>query len=90
MANIRVKQALDRIGRDMRRVREFIQYHHGVPHEDAMRIDTEATAICVEAATVAAMARISMGSRRISESARAYGVQRLVKRVRKALGFTHP
>jgi hypothetical protein len=81
MANIRVKQALDRIGRDMRRVREFIQYHHGVPREDALLTDNEATAIAVEAAAISAMARHAMGNR---------SAGKVVKRVRKALGYTYP
>ena len=81
MANIRIKPALERIGSDLSRVRKHIAMYSGVSAKDAMIIDGMATAIAEEAALIAAEARRAQGSS---------DANTLVKKVRKALGFTYP
>lgn len=87
MANIRVKAALERIGAELSRVRSQVSYS-GISKKDARLIDNMATDIAVEAAMIAAEARavnlegLNMPASRAPD--------RLVMRVRQALGFTYP
>ena len=81
MANIRVLKRLDNITRELRRVLDFITQYHGVPREEAMAIDREATEIATVAARIAADARAAMGDR---------SAGKLTQKVRKSLGFTYP
>ena len=82
MANINVKAALTRIGNDLARVHKHILYYRGVGKVDAGIIDRDATAIAELAAEIAEIARMDAGQRITHGS--------LLKKVRKALGFTHP
>lgn len=81
MANIRVLHRLDKITRELRQVLEHITQYHGVPREEAMAIDREATEIATVATRIAADARAAMGDRSAGH---------LTKKIRKALGFTYP
>ena len=82
MANINVAKRLERISADLSEVAKFIWLYHGIPEKDAMLIDTQATDIAVQAASVAALAREARGDRRAPD--------RIRKAVRRALGFTYP
>lgn len=81
MANIRVKQALDRIETELNSVYKQIAQYSGVDEKDARIIDTTATNIASMAADIAGLARQVMGN--------TSGVK-LHKQVRKTLGFTNP
>jgi hypothetical protein len=81
MANINIKAALTRIGDDLVRVRNYtIQYGHISPAHAGI-IDRDATAIAELAAEIAEVARKAAGQRVARGS--------LLKKVRKALGFTY-
>lgn len=81
MANIRVKSRLDRIASELALIRSQVMSYSGVDAKDARQIDRDATAIAEEASRIAGEARKAMGDRSAAG---------LVKRVRKALGFTYP
>jgi hypothetical protein len=81
MANVNVKQRLDRIGRELDTVAKHISMYSGITKADAMLIDNMATAIAEGAARIAREARLAMGNR---------SADRVVPNVRKALGFTRP
>lgn len=81
MANIRVKQALDRIQKDLSAVYKQIAQYSGIDEKDARQIDNDATAISEIAADIAGAARQVMGN----DSGK-----KLHKDVRRALGFTQP
>ena len=59
----------------------MIHENGGIHPKDARSVDDDATAICAQAAQVAAMARMEAGDRSAVD---------LKKKVRKALGFTTP
>ena len=81
MANVNVPAALARASADLEKALKQISMYSGVSAAQAMLIDNEATSIAVMAARIAAEARATRGDRSAS---------RLVRAVRKALGFTNP
>ncbi len=81
MANIRVRAALERIGRDLNAVALQVQHYSGVNQQEAFAIDNMATVIAEQATAIAAEARARAGDR---------SAGRLVGKVRKALGFSYP
>jgi len=81
MANMNVRKRLEKIEREMREIILYVEQYHGVPKEEAHQVDNEASVICQQAARLASTARKSMG---ISDASK------LVKQVRKALGYTVP
>lgn len=81
MANIRIKEALERISTDLDRVAHHAAVYSGVSKEHAMAVDTLATSIAQTAASISAIARATQGDR---------SADKLVKNVRKSLGFTKP
>ena len=83
MANIRIKAALARIESELQSVAKHAQMYSGVDEKDALMIDNDATAIAIAATQLAVMARKARGQPAKSADA-------VVKKVRKALGFTHP
>jgi hypothetical protein len=82
MANINIRAALTRIGDDLTRVRNYTVQYGYISKEDAGIIDRDATAIAELAAEIAQVARKAAGQRVAPGS--------LLKKVRKALGFTYP
>jgi hypothetical protein len=91
MTNIRIKPALERIESELSRVRTQISYS-GINAKDARSIDNLATNLAVEAAEIAGEARQAMERHhpQYSGSPMASVAQKLVAKVRKALGFTYP
>lgn len=81
MANVNVPAALARASADLEKTLKQISMYTGVSAAQAVLIDNEATSIAVMAARIAAEARAARGDRSAS---------RLVRAVRKALGFTNP
>jgi len=81
MANIRVKSALDRISTEMEQVTKQVIMYSGVDKTHAWDIDNLCSSIIQSAATIAAEARKTRGDR---------GADKLVEKVRKTLGYTHP
>jgi hypothetical protein len=82
MPNIRVRAAIERISNDINRVGHHIVQHSGIDPKDARFIDNVATDIAVTAAQIAELARQAQGVREKSGS--------LVRKTRKAMGFTIP
>jgi hypothetical protein len=81
MANINVKQRLERLSRDMDALVKHVVQYSGVDKKDAFLIDNMATDLAAQAARLAGEARAAAGDR---------SAMKLVKQVRKALGFTSP
>lgn len=81
MANINAKKRLDSLLKEIEQVGKHIALYSGVDQKDAEQIDRDATAICESAAAIAQIAREKIGYT---------NAKTLVKRVRKALGFTMP
>jgi len=79
--NIRILPALHKIGVLLELVRVQALHYSGVSKKDAVLVDNDATKICEMAAEIAAAARLAQGDRSAS---------RLVKDVRRALGYTRP
>ena len=82
MPNIRVRQALERLRREINQVGQHIVQHSGIDKKDAMVCDDLATDIAVTAAQIAEISRQAGGTSRKPGS--------LVRETRRALGFTIP
>ncbi len=82
MANLNVVVRLTRIDRDLEEVRKHVKQHSGVSKGDAMKVDDLLSSIATGAADLAEDARAAYGNRERGGA--------LVKRVRRALGFTVP
>jgi hypothetical protein len=80
MANIRVKAALDRIGRDLHKTSQYVHAYGGISAKDAAVIERDAEAIIEMAAMIVERARAAQPAYRHT----AHGV---VTKVRKALGY---
>jgi hypothetical protein len=80
MPNIRVRQAIEKLQKEINRVGEHIVQYSGIDKKDAFAIDNAATDIATTAAQIAELARQAQGVRDTST----------VRKVRRALGFTHP
>ena len=80
MANIRVKAALDRIGRDLYKTSHYVAQYGGISAKDAAVIERDAERIIEMAAMIVERARAAQPAYRHT----AHGV---VTNVRKALGY---
>ena len=82
MANLRVKQALERLSNELASVVKQVEQYSGAgDSHEAIYIDNLATDIAESAARIGAAARMSIGDR---------SGKTLVKSVRKSLGFSRP
>ena len=82
MPNIRVKQALERISTELDRIGAHIVMYSGIDPDEARLIDNIATNIATTGAQIAGIARQVQGSNETPQG--------LVKKTRRALGFTSP
>jgi hypothetical protein len=82
VANINVRKRLERVASDLDAVVKHVALYSGVDPQDALHVDNVASGICAQAARLAEIARHRQGIRE-PEGA-------LQRRIRKALGFTHP
>jgi hypothetical protein len=82
MANINVKQRLERLTTELDQVVKHVLQYSGVDKKDAFLIDSMATSLVTQGARLAEEARKAQGVRTTGHS--------LEKKVRKALGFTFP
>ena len=80
MANIRVRGALERISTALVRVIKHVEHYSGISAKDARLIESLADGICEGGARLAMAAKAAQGIRDPN----------LVKRVRKALGYSYP
>lgn len=80
MANIRVKQALEKLDAEINRVGNHVAQYSGVDGLDARAIERTATDICETAAQIVQLAQEAQGVRSPD----------LRRKVRAALGFTTP
>ena len=83
MAHMNVLKRLERISRELSKVAQHMELYSGVDSLEALAVDTQATQICEQASMLAGDAREVLS----------HGTQkkvRLVRSVRKALGFTNP
>lgn len=80
MANINIEAAINRADADLQKALGQIP-HSGISARDALRISNTAAGIAIMAARIDAEARAVMGDRSAGS---------LVKKIRKALGFTYP
>lgn len=81
MANINVRKRLESIQSELEQVGKHIALYSGVDEKQADVVDRIATDIAQSAAAIAQVARERQG---------VTNAKSLVKRVRKALGFTYP
>jgi len=82
MANMNVKKRLESIDAELRAVLFHVKQHSGVDARQAVLVDNAATCIVESAAAIAEVAREAQGIRERPGS--------LVRKIRKALGFTRP
>ena len=80
MANIRVKQDLEKLDSEINKIAHHIANYSGIDKNDAVSIERAASDICETAAQIVQMAEESQGMRSPNRRAK----------VRKALGFTFP
>lgn len=81
MANINIRKRIENISNDLEELIKHVKMYSGIDARDAVFVDNVATDIAAEAADLASIARAAQGQT---------GHSSLVKRVRKALGFTYP
>ena len=81
MGNMNVRARLDRISKDLTAVVKYIEQYHGVSRDEAVMTDNDATNIAEQAARICQAARLATGDR---------SATKVVRAVRKALGFTYP
>ena len=79
MANLNVKKRLESISNDLLKVAEHVTNHSGIDRAQAMLIENMATDIVLQAVCIIAHARTAYGVK---------NAQKVIKAVRKALGFT--
>ena len=80
MASTSILSRLEKVSKDLMEIRQSMNAHP-ISLKEASRIDNEATDICAQGAAIASSARVLEGNK--------YALK-LVKRVRKAPGFTYP
>lgn len=81
MTNPRLKQQLERISNDLGHLLKHVVQYSGIAEGDAVFVDNLASEIAETAARIGAEARRELGDRTTG---------RLVKNVRKSLGYTKP
>jgi hypothetical protein len=81
MAKLTIRKRLEKLSEELASMGVYIRDHESDLQEDASQIDNLATGISQQGAALAAVARKVQGHR---------GTERLVKQVRKALGFSYP
>jgi hypothetical protein len=81
VANIRVKQGLEKLSNELDKLAKQINQYSGIDEKEAMFVDNVATQMTVQLAAIAGLARTVMGNK---------SGGKLVEKVRKALGFTYP
>jgi hypothetical protein len=82
MANIRIKPAVERISIELdKTVKQAVMYS-GVDAKDADSVDRTCLEIIQQAGRLAGLARVAKGYKAGEE-------ERLVKKLRKVLGFTY-
>lgn len=83
MANIRIKAGVERISNDVDKVVKHALLYSGVSKSEAMFVDNTTASAIEQLARLNGMARIAQGFPPGTD-------EKLVKAIRKALGFTVP
>ena len=81
MSNINVRKRIERISNDIDELVKHVAQYSDIDAKDARFVDNIATSIAEQASRLAAAARAAQGDRSAVD---------LPKKIRKALGFTHP
>jgi hypothetical protein len=83
MANVRIKAAIERISNDIDKTVKAAVMYSGVEKKDAISVGNTASEIIQQAARLLGLARIAEGYQPGED-------EKLVKKIRKALGYTYP
>jgi hypothetical protein len=83
MANIRIRPAVERISNDLDKTVKAAVMYSGVEKKDAENVNNTCMEIAQQAARLAGLARLAIGYPAGEE-------QKIVKKIRKALGYTIP
>jgi len=81
MSNMNVRRRVEKLSDDLDSVIKHVLQYSGIDKKDAMFIDNLATEMSAQAARLAGLSRVVQGDKSGAS---------LEKRVRKALGYTHP
>jgi hypothetical protein len=81
MSNVNVLKRLEKVSKLMPGAVVQAEQYSGVSRENATRVDNECCGIVEQAVRIAIEARVAAGDKR---------ARNLLKRVRKALGYTYP
>jgi hypothetical protein len=82
MANIRIRPATARISDELNKVVQHAVQYSGVDVKDAPIIENDMMDVIQQAARLAGMARVARGYPKSEE-------EKLVRKIRKALGYTY-